>query len=308
MKRAAVLVGLLVGALTLPLIFVTALLSLAGDQPSPSDLALDEIPPGMIGTYKMAAATCDGLGWTVLAAIHKVETNFGTGSATSSKGAQGPMQFLPSTFASYGVDGDGDGEANIDNVTDAIFSAAHLLCANGAANEATLASAVWNYNHSELYVNQVLTLAASYGTFEVPGGVAFAAAGDLLDNPRVILTPQARADLAAGAVDQRLVSLLAWISERHSIGVTVFKTGHSVYTRSGSISNHYLGRGADIFFVDGRPVMNSNAVARTLVLELAQLQGQLRPTELGHPFGAIGFPGGFTDADHADHIHIGFDS
>lgn len=308
MKKSALIAAMLVGFLVLPLVFVTALLSLAGDQPSPSDLAFDQIPAGLIDTYQAAAETCDGLGWTVLAAIHKVETNFGTGPATSSKGARGPMQFMPSTFASYGVDGDGDGEANISSVTDSIFSSANLLCANGAGDPAHLASAVWDYNHSESYVNEVLTLGASYGILQVPEGVALAAAGDLLDNPRVILTPQARGDLSIGVIDQRLISLLAWVSERHTIGVTVFVTGHSQYTRSGRISNHYLGRAADVFFVEGRPATSSNAAARALVLELTQLQGPLRPTELGHPFGAIGFPGGFTDADHADHIHIGFDS
>jgi hypothetical protein len=95
---------------------------------------------------------------------------------------------------------------------------------------------------------------------------------------------------------------------RHRIGVSVFVTGHSRYTRSGSVSNHYFGRGVDIFSVDGLPVGSTNRGAERLVLELAELQGPLRPHELGHPFGAIGFPGGFTDADHADHIHIGFDS
>lgn len=113
----------------------------------------DEIPHELIGIYEAAAATCEGLDWTVLAAIHKVETGFGTGRATSSAGAQGPMQFMPSTFESYGVDGDGDHVARINDVEDAIFSAANLLCANGAGDPARLATAIWNYNHSQKYVN-----------------------------------------------------------------------------------------------------------------------------------------------------------
>jgi DNA-binding CsgD family transcriptional regulator len=78
-------------------------------------------------------------------------------------------------------------------------------------------------------------------------------------------------------------------------------------TRSGGISNHYYGRGADIFIVDGAPVTASNAAALEALLEMAKIEHGLRPDELGHPFGAIGFPGGFTDADHDDHIHVGFD-
>lgn len=307
MKRIALVSAILVFLLLLPLLLMGLLLALSGDQPSPSDLALEEIPPELIGVYEAAAATCEGLDWTVLAAIHKVETGFGTGRATSSAGAQGPMQFMPTTFDAYGIDGDSDGQADINDVEDAIFSAANLLCANGAGDPARLATAIWNYNHSQTYVNEVLTLASNYGVISLPNGVAYAAANDLLGNPRVVLTPNARADLEAGAVDRRLVSLLAWIAERHTVSITVFKTGHSKYTRSGSISNHYFGRGADIFIVDGSLVSASNGAALETVLEMARLEGEFRPDELGHPFGAIGFPGGFTDADHADHIHLGFD-
>lgn len=307
MRRVVIASAILVFALLLPLVAMGLLLALAADQPSPSELALEQIPHELIAVYKAAAATCEGLDWTILAAIHKVETGFGTGAATSSAGAQGPMQFMPPTFAAYGLDGDGDGRIEINDVDDAIFSAANLLCANGAANPARLATAIWNYNHSQTYVNEVLTLASSYGVIALPDGAAHAAATDLLRNPRVVLTPNARADLQAGMVDRRLVSLLAWISERHTISVTVFKTGHSKYTRSGSVSNHYHGRGADIFIVDGSPVSASSLPAREVVLETAGVQGALRPSELGHPFGSIGFPGGFSDSDHADHLHIGFD-
>lgn len=307
MKRVGLVSAILVFVLLFPLVLVGVLLSVSGDQPAPSELALDEIPHDLIGVYQTAAATCEGLDWTVLAAIHKVETSFGTGRAMSSAGAQGPMQFMPPTFQAYGVDGDGDGRADINDVEDAIFSAANLLCANGAGDPERLATAIWNYNHSQAYVNEVLTLAASYGVISLPDGVAYASAADLLRNPRVVLTPNARADLKAGAVDQRLASLLAWIAQRHTITITVFKSGHSKFTRSGSVSNHYYGRGADIFIVDGSPVSASNAAARAVVLEVARLDGPLRPTELGHPFGAIGFPGGFTDADHDDHIHVAFD-
>lgn len=307
MKRMGLVAAILVCLLLFPILLMGLLLSLSGDQPSPSEVALEEIPEDLIGLYESAAATCEGLNWTILAAIHKVETGFGTGKATSSAGAQGPMQFMPSTFESYGIDGDGDGIASINDVEDAVFSAANLLCANGAGDPARLATAIWNYNHSEEYVNQVLTLAASYGVISIPNGAAYAAANDLLKNPRVVLTPNARADLEVGVVDSRLVSLLAWIAERHTISISVFKTGHSKYTRSGSVSNHYYGRAADIFIVDGAAVSASSHMARQVVLELAGAQEPLRPSELGHPFGAIGFPGGFTDADHSDHIHLGYD-
>lgn len=306
MKRAGIVAGVLIGALLLPMLFMGVLLGLSSGQSSPSEEAREEIPGELIGIYQAAAGTCEGLDWTVLAAIHKVETGFGTGPAVSPKGAQGPMQFLPSTFRHYKVDGDGDGRADIDNVTDAIFSAAKLLCANGAGDPAKLADAIWNYNHSEEYVNEVLALASGYGVPSLPPGVAYAGSVDLLSNPRVILMPAARSDLEAGTVDARLVSLLAWVAQSHTIEIGVFKSGHSKYTRSGRVSYHYYGRAADIGFVDGAAVSIANLAAKQVVLEIAAVSGDLRPTEIGHPFGAIGFPGGFTDADHAGHLHIGF--
>ena len=73
---------------------------------SPSALA--DIPPTYLAAYQGAAATCPGLPWTVLAGIGKVESDHGRStlpgvrSGANSAGAQGPMQFLPATFARYG--------------------------------------------------------------------------------------------------------------------------------------------------------------------------------------------------------------
>ena len=307
MKRGGVVAAVAAFLLVMPMLFMGLLLTIAGDDVSPSELALEQIPPEYLPIYQTAASTCEGLDWTILAAVHKVETGFGSGKATSSAGAQGPMQFMPATFEVYGMDGDADGITDINDLEDAIFSAANLLCANGAGNPERLASAIWNYNHSDEYVNEVLALASSYGVMSVPGDVAHASTTDLLRNPRVSLTPYARADLESGVVDSRLVSLLSWLAQRHSFTVSVFRTGHSKYTRSGSISLHYFGSGADIFIVDGSPVSATNLASREAVLAMASLDGAIRPAELGHPFGAIGFPGGFSDADHADHIHLGFE-
>jgi membrane-bound lytic murein transglycosylase B len=71
------------------------------------------------------------------------------------------MQFLPSTWSAYGVDGDGDGRADVNDLTDAVFGAANHLCANGGADPDRLRSALWNYNHSWGYVATVLQVAAA---------------------------------------------------------------------------------------------------------------------------------------------------
>jgi cell wall-associated NlpC family hydrolase len=108
-----------------------------------------------------AAGATYGIPWTVLAAINKVETNFGQNLGPSSAGAVGWMQFMPSTWARWGTDANGDGIADPDNPTDAIFSAARYLAACGGQMD--IAGAVYCYNHSRRYVNDVLTLAALYG-------------------------------------------------------------------------------------------------------------------------------------------------
>jgi hypothetical protein len=128
-----------------------------------SAYARSVIPAGFLALYRAAASTCRGLPWTVLAAIGTVETGNGANTSTSSKGAMGPMQFLPSTFAAYAVDGDGDGVANIQDPADAIYSAARYLCAWGAGlGGQSLYAAIFAYNHADWYVREVIRLAIAY--------------------------------------------------------------------------------------------------------------------------------------------------
>ncbi len=113
--------------------------------------------------YKQSAQLCPGLSWTVLAAIGQIESAHGRNTGPSSAGALGPMQFMPSTWSAYGVDGDGDGRAEIMNPYDAVPSAAKYLCANGAGGDReALRNAIWHYNHAQWYVNNVLALAEKY--------------------------------------------------------------------------------------------------------------------------------------------------
>lgn len=134
------------------------------DATAASDVAPYAIPPAFDALYRAAAQTCQGLSWTVLAAIGQVETHHGAGAMVSSAGALGPMQFMPATFTHYAVDGDHDGKADIMNPADSIYTAASYLCANGAGDGGqNLRAAIWNYNHADWYVQLVLSLAAKLG-------------------------------------------------------------------------------------------------------------------------------------------------
>ncbi len=122
-------------------------------------------PTSYLQLFKASAAEyCPGLSWTVLAAIGQIESADGTNDGPSTAGALGPMQFLPSTWKIWGIDGFGEtGTPDVMNPYDAVPSAARLLCADGAANGGqSLDDAIFDYNHADWYVREVLALAAEY--------------------------------------------------------------------------------------------------------------------------------------------------
>jgi membrane-bound lytic murein transglycosylase B len=120
-------------------------------------------PRTYLELYQHSARYCPGLRWQVLAAIGQIESGHGRNMGPSSAGALGPMQFMPATWAYSGVDGDGDGKADIMNPYAAVPAAALYLCRAGAANgEQGLYDAIFAYNHADWYVKKVLDLAARY--------------------------------------------------------------------------------------------------------------------------------------------------
>jgi membrane-bound lytic murein transglycosylase B len=113
---------------------------------------IDPPPPAdeLLGYYR-EAESASGVGWTYLAAINLIETGFGRVAGVSSAGAQGPMQFLPSTFAAYG-------EGDIHSPHDSILAAGRYLAANGFADNRDYA--LYRYNNSNQYVQAVNDYAA----------------------------------------------------------------------------------------------------------------------------------------------------
>ena len=138
-------------------------LATAGNLPVEAN-APAGVPANWIDLFKESAATyCPGMSWTVLAAIAQIESGDGANEGPSSAGAEGPMQFLPSTWAMWGIDAFGQtGAPDIWNAFDAVPSAARLLCASGGGSPATLAGAIFAYNHATWYVSEVLALANEY--------------------------------------------------------------------------------------------------------------------------------------------------
>lgn len=119
-----------------------------------------QIPPFLLPIFQ-AAGTAYGIPWQVLAAINEVETDYGRDLSVSSAGAEGWMQFLPSSWAQYGLDANGDGFRDPYNPADAIFTAARYL--HAAGGNSNIKSAIFAYNHSQQYVDSVLLRAQLLG-------------------------------------------------------------------------------------------------------------------------------------------------
>lgn len=155
-----------------------------------------KIPEEYIPVYKEAAEAY-GIPWTLLAAHHRIETRFSTmDPLLSPVGAEGHMQFMPCTFVGwgypgcsglgkgeipeedktnpdiikqyggYGVDANGDGIADPYDIEDAMYSAAKYLAKSGAA-DGELEKAIFDYNRSEKYVQDVLYFFNEFETYRL---------------------------------------------------------------------------------------------------------------------------------------------
>ncbi len=120
------------------------------------------LPFSTLSALWSQAGAAYGIPWEVLAAINKIESNFGRNMGPSSAGAIGWMQFMPSTWERWGTDATGDGLADPWNAEDAIYSAARYLAAAGGRDD--LYRGVYAYNHAHWYVKDVLDLARTYGS------------------------------------------------------------------------------------------------------------------------------------------------
>ncbi len=282
----------------------------------PSAAARAEIPARYLRLYQRAGRRY-GIDPWILAAIGSIETNHGRSTEPGVRSGvnfagccAGPMQFNirngpPSTWDGYGVDGNHDGTRSPYDPADAIPAAAKYLKATGAPGD--YQQALLAYNHAQWYVDQVLAKARQYradptGTGDLPS--MRASIWDLLRNRRLVLNPTQRADLSAGGFDPRLINTLAAIASRHTITLTALRADH----RPGT--NHEAGRAIDIGAVDQEPCRGTRTgPCAQLVRGLARVKPPTRSTELIYCWDPDGpsDPRGFAQADHCDHIHVGWD-
>ncbi len=333
----AVAIGIALLALLVVVAFMGALGAL--DQPcgegsaafAPSGEARNGIPESYLALYLAAGEEYGGgeLGWEDLAGVGKVESDHGRSTlpgvqaGSNFAGAQGPMQFLAATWAQYGVDGDGDGDKDVYDPRDAIPGAANYLRALGGRED--IAGALFGYNHSAAYVAEVerwangyrgtptrdLAAPAASAAAPCPGGagavVGTANAGEVLSNPNVRLTAIQRSDIEQGLIDPRVLGVLDYIAQDHTVTVTALASDHAPGT------NHEAGRAVDIGAIDGVSCVDTapSSPCGRVALDLAEIRGEMHSTELIYCFDPDGDPANpdaFARSDHCDHIHAGWDA
>jgi hypothetical protein len=131
----------------------------------------------------------------------------------------------------------------------------------------------------------------------------------VLEEKRLTLPAAAQADIKAGLIDDRILSLLKTLSQRWDLNVQVLKSGHprNVFPTN-RISNHTRGRAVDIWAIDGVPVIRAPRSSWRGLMMAAAERGA---NEIGGPADidkVAGRPPYFTNAVHQDHVHIGFDA
>ncbi len=270
------------------------------------------IPAQYMGAFETAAARY-GLGrrgvW-VLAAVARLESNFGRGMDKGELQRHGPLGLSGEEWKRFAVDGDGDGHIRRADPDDSAATLARLIWSRGG-----LQAGLFSHNQAQWYVEAVLAEAA-----QMEGPCETSRVDWALSLPNVVIAPinwenltlsneLEKRDLDSGAIDPRIVGLIGAITQGHQITLSALRSDHSMYTTEGNVSNHYFGRAMDIAAVDGVPCTETapSAPCGTLGRTLAYLPAPAKPTELIYCFDLDGPGPAFARSDHCDHLHVGYD-
>jgi len=270
------------------------------------------IPAEYLNAFESAAARYDlgQRGVWALAAVARLESNFGRGMSKSELQRHSALGLVGSEWKAYAVDGDGDGRIRHGDPADSAATLARMIWSQGG-----LRAGLFEHNHAQWYVDAVL------GEAERIEGKCKASTVDwALTLPNAVIAPidwqnltlsneLEKQDLDSGAIDPRIVGLLGAITQSHQITISALRSDHSEYTSEGNISNHYYGRAMDIASVDGVSCTDTSPTAPCgeLARTLSQLPAPAMPTELIYCFDVDGPGPAFARADHCDHVHVGYD-
>ena len=304
-KLAALGAGVVGLALVALLAFLALFGALLGGQASGqvacslSGSARAEVPAELVPVYESATRRyrLGERGVPVLAAINKIESGFGQNLGPSSAGAIGWMQFMPATWATYGVDADGDGRRDPADADDAIHAAGRYLHASGAPRD--WYQAVFAYNHADWYVREVFAQADRYqGACTLTLDAVPVELGDLDFNDTA----------GAWGGSQKFALALADLGRRYGCVSTSEKRDRK-YTSSGGISDHWVGS-SDAYAVDidsagctmsypgGEADRTAGAIAA--VLGMPQHTGTVETVQGSYRFQLL-----WQTDGHYNHVHVG---
>jgi hypothetical protein len=132
----------------------------------------------------------------------------------------------------------------------------------------------------------------------------------VLANPRVDIYSCGRRDIAAGAIDRRVLATLEFLAASGlKPTVTSLECGHSLYTSSGNVSEHSAGSALDIAKINGIPILGHQgpgSITELTIRRLLTLQGTMKPHQIISLMTFEGADNTLALPDHADHIHVGF--
>jgi Transglycosylase SLT domain len=270
------------------------------------------IPAEYLNAFESAAARYDlgQRGVWALAAVARLESNFGRGMSKAELQRHSALGLVGSEWKAYAVDGDGDGRIRHGDPADSAATLARMIWSQGG-----LRAGLFEHNHAQWYVDAVL------GEAERIEGKCEASTVDwALTLPNAVLAPidwsnltlsneLEKQDLDSGAIDPRIVGLLGAITQSHQITISALRSDHSEYTSEGNVSNHYYGRAMDIASVDGVSCTDTSPTAPCgeLATTLSQLPAPAMPTELIYCYDVDGPGPAFARSDHCDHVHVGYD-
>ena len=247
----------------------------------------DEVVPNELAPIFSSAAARYRLGVdgpSILAALTKIESDFGRRLGPSSAGAVGWTQFLPSTWHRYGIDANGNGRISPFEAEDAITAAARYLRASGAPTD--WRRALFAYNHADWYVTRVIDQARRFGAVTCAAPGLTAVPGGRVAGGRIVAIP----GMPGQEIDSRLVRDVELLIATFHVRVTAgyAPTGHAPG------GEHPLGLAVDL--VPG-PNGSWDDVDR-LARWAEPTQNDPRP-----PFRFVGYTG---DPNHGrgNHLHL----
>jgi transglycosylase-like protein with SLT domain len=271
-----------------------------------------KLPTEYLNAFENAAARYD-LGrdgvWA-LAAVARLESNFGRGMGKRQLQRSGPLGLDGAEWKRYAVDGDGNGRIQRADPDDSAATLARLIWSRGG-----LRAGLFTHNQASWYVQAVLADAermrgrCEASEIDWPLAMPQAVMAPIEWSNLTLSNDLELRDLTTGAIDPRIVGLIGAITQQHTIVISALRSDHSQFTVEGNVSNHYYGRAMDIAMVDGvsctetAPTAPCGELARTL----SQLPAPAMPTELIYCFDVDGPGPAFARADHCDHVHAGYD-